>query len=151
VIQNSENCQRSVEPYYGGFQAKKEPIDCMAKDESKMHQEHRTIHFKKFVNTGPHIESAYLGAYPNNFLGGGNPVALHLGFTFCLLPMGIFHRKKMSGNFLNSESSLDYRLRTGHFGLQSHLQRIGSGKLFPVPLWTTRTDASPHPSRLLPV
>jgi hypothetical protein len=33
---------------------------------------------------------------------GENPVALHLGFTFCLLPMGIFHRKK-SGNLLNSE------------------------------------------------
>jgi hypothetical protein len=45
---------------------------------------------KKFLTL---IESAYLGAYPNNFLG-ENPVALHLGFTFCLLPMGIFNRKK---------------------------------------------------------
>jgi hypothetical protein len=37
------------------------------------------------------------------FFLGENPVALHLGFTLCLLPMGIFHRKKSSGNFLNSE------------------------------------------------
>jgi hypothetical protein len=49
---------------------------------------------KIFFSAGSHIESAYLGAYPNNLLG-ENPVALHLGFTFFLLPMGIFHCKKV--------------------------------------------------------